>query len=141
MRELIAGQPTRAHTRPLRLLKFGLVGLSGYVVNTAALAFFTDLAGMHYMAGAILATQTSTTWNYFFTDAWVYGARDPQHGHLKRFGMFWLMNNATLVLRLPLLWAMTSVIGIHYLISNVISLGIVTVARFWASEEYIWGSQ
>ncbi len=53
--------------------------------------------------------------------------------------MFSLMNNITLVLRLPLLWLLTSVLGVHYLISNMISLGIITVVRFWASDEYIWG--
>ena len=125
--------------RVFRLAKFGVVGLSGYVVNTVALALFTDLVGIHYMVGAIMATQVSTTWNYLFTDAWVFGARSNQRNHAVRFGMFWLMNNITLVLRLPLLWLLTSVLGVHYLISNMISLGIITVVRFWASDEYIWG--
>lgn len=141
MRELVVGQPSRGQARSLRLIKFGLVGLSGYVVNTAALALFTDLIGIHYMVGAVMATQASTTWNYLFTDSWVYGSRDSQRSHFARFSMFWLMNNATLVLRLPLLWLLTSVLGLHYLISNVVSLGVVTVARFWASDEYIWDSQ
>jgi hypothetical protein len=30
-------------------------------------------------------------------------------------------------------------LGIHYLVSNMISLGIITLVRFWASDEYIWG--
>lgn len=139
MTRLTADAAARLRGRASRFVKFGLVGLSGYVVNTAALAFFTDLLGIHYLIGATLATQVSTTWNYFFTDAWVFAKREAGRGHSVRFLMFWVMNNATLVLRLPLLWLLTSGLGIHHLISNVISLGVVTVARFWASDRYIWG--
>lgn len=140
MSQLAPGRQPELKARASRLIKFGLVGLSGYAVNTAALALFTDLAGIHYLVGATMATQVSTTWNYFFTDAWVFGSRSARHGHVARFSMFWLMNNATLVLRLPLLWFLTDGLGIHHLISNVISLGVVTIARFWASDSYIWRS-
>ena len=138
MRQLAAGRASESRKRAARLVKFGLVGLSGYAVNTAAFALFTDLIGIHYLIGATMATQVSTTWNYLFTDSWVYGLRDVPRGHIVRFSMFWLLNNAVLVLRLPLLWLLTSVFGIHHLISNVISLGVVTVVRFWASDQYIW---
>lgn len=141
MRELVAGQPTIGRARSLRLIKFGLVGLSGYVVNTIALALFTDLAGIHYLIGATMATQVSTTWNYVFTDSWVFATHNSERGHVARFAMFWVMNNASLVIRLPLLWLLTSPLGIHHLISNVISLGIVTVVRFWASDKFIWDSR
>lgn len=140
MRELVAGQTAGAQTRSLRLIKFGLVGLSGYVVNTGALALFSDLLGIHYLIGAAMATQASTAWNYGFTDSWVYGSREASRGHVARFAMFWVMNNTTLVLRLPLMWLLTSLLGVHYLVSNLISLGVITIARFWASDEFIWGS-
>lgn len=141
MKPVAVGQFTTGRTRSLRLIKFGLVGLSGYVVNTAALAVFADMAGVHYLLGAILATQVSTTWNYVFTDTWVYGFRETRRGQLSRFSLFWLMNNATLPMRLPIMWVLTSVLGVHHLISNVISLGVVTIARFWASDSFIWGSK
>jgi putative flippase GtrA len=114
------------------------VGASGYVVNTAALALFADVIGIHYLIGAALATQVSTSWNYLFTDGWVYRNRSAQRNHLSRFSMFWLMNNASLLLRLPMMWALTDLMGVHHLISNVVSLGVVTILRFWASDDLIW---
>lgn len=141
MNQVLVGRASGRQARSLRLLKFAFVGLSGYFVNTGALALFSDVMGIHYMAGAIMATQASTAWNYALTDSWVYGSRNASRGHIARFSMFWLMNNATLVLRLPLLWLLTSIFGVHHLISNVISLGVVTIARFWASDEYIWDSE
>lgn len=140
MRKLVASRVSlRLASRAVRFLRFGLVGMSGYVVNTAALSLFSNVVGIHYLIAAALATQASTAWNYVLTDLWVYGSRDVKRGRLSRFSMFWLMNNATLLLRLPLLWLLTSALGVHLLISNVLSLGAVTVARFWASDEYIWG--
>ena len=126
--------------RGFRLVKFGLVGLSGYVVNTAALALFTDIIGVHYLGGATLATQVSTTWNYVFTDSWVYRKASPGKAHIKRFSMFWVMNNAALVLRLPMIWMLTELIDMHHLISNALSLAIITLLRFWASDGYIWAA-
>lgn len=124
--------------RAFRFVKFGLVGASGYVVNTAALALFADAIGIHYLVGAALATQVSTLWNYLFTDAWVYRNRSAQRTHLSRFSMFWLMNNASLLVRLPMMWALTDLMGVHHLVSNVVSLAVVTILRFWASDDYIW---
>ena len=37
-----------------------MVGVTGLAVNTLALAFFTQVAGMHYLWGALAATQVST---------------------------------------------------------------------------------
>lgn len=132
--------PASLAARGLRLVKFGLVGLSGYVVNTAALALFTDIIGIHYLGGATLATQVSTTWNYVFTDSWVYRQASPSKAQLKRFSMFWVMNNAALVLRLPMIWTLTELLDMHHLISNALSLAIITLLRFWASDGYIWAA-
>ena len=54
----------RLDDAPLRFVRFGLVGLTGLVVNTVALAAFTSGAGIYYVISAILATQVSTLWNF-----------------------------------------------------------------------------
>jgi glycosyltransferase involved in cell wall biosynthesis len=51
----------------LRFARFGIVGLSGLVVNTLLLGFFTDVAGLFYVVSAVIATQGSTLWNFCFS--------------------------------------------------------------------------
>jgi putative flippase GtrA len=122
----------------LRLARFGLVGASGLVVNTVVLALLTDVAGVFYLVSAVIATQASTLWNFCFTDLWVFSDREHRRGRGSRMALFFLMNNAALALRGPLLILLTSGLGVHYVVSNVISLVALTLARFALADTWIW---
>ena len=91
-------------------------------MNTLLLALLTDVAGLFYVVSAVIATQASTLWNFCFTELWVFSDRDHKRGRATRMALFFLMNNAALALRGPLLVLLTSGLGIHYVVSNVISL-------------------
>ena len=54
------------------------MGATGLVVNTLLLALFADVAGIYYVAAAILATQGSTLWNFCLTERWVFAGRDNE---------------------------------------------------------------
>ena len=89
----------------LRFARFGAVGASGLVVNTLLLAFLTDFVGLFYVVSAVIATQGSTLWNYCLTERWVFADRDHKRGAATRLALFFLMNNAALAVRGPLLSA------------------------------------
>lgn len=118
--------------------KFALVGISGIFVNTAALALFTDVMHVHYLVSAIFSTVASTTWNFLLTEFWVFDSRGKASGRLKRYGMFFIMNNIALLFRGPILYVLTSILGVYYLISNLISLGVLTIARYFLADNWIW---
>jgi putative flippase GtrA len=121
-----------------RVTRFSLVGLSGLLVNLSLLAAFTGLAGLHYLFSAALATQGSTLWNFGLTEAWVFGDRSAGRLRLRRLGQFLLMNNGTLLLRGPSLVILTSGLGIHYLLSNLITLLALGLARYAVADGWIW---
>jgi dolichol-phosphate mannosyltransferase len=123
----------------MRVGRFGLVGLTGLVVNTALLAALAELAGMHYLVAAAIATQGSTLWNFSLTELWVFGDREHKRSGPRRMAMFFVVNNIALGLRAPLLVALTAGVGIHYAASNVISLVALFVARFALADVWIWG--
>src|SRR5215217_149242 len=122
----------------LRFARFGLVGASGLVVNTLVLALMTDVAGVFYVVSAVIATQASTLWNFCFTELWVFSDRDHKRGRVTRLALFFGMNNAALALRGPLLVLLTSGLGIHYVLSNVLSLVGLTLVRFALADTWIW---
>lgn len=127
-------------SRPGRAIRFGIVGISGLGVNQLALAAFTELLGIHYTLGAVGATQVSSTWNFVGTERWAFVGRRPVRGMGMRYLAFLALNNATLLARLPLLWALTEIAGLHYLWSNAISLAILFVVRFAVADGWIWGA-
>lgn len=121
-----------------RAWKFGLVGASGMVVNTALLALVSGGLGVHYLVGVVLATQGSTLWNFAFTDVWVFAERRDPAASWRRLRHFWLVNNSALVLRAPLVGVLTDGFGLHYLLSNLATLLVMFVIRYVASEVWIW---
>lgn len=118
--------------------RFLAVGISGLVVNNLALAGFIELTGLHYLLSAILATQVSTLWNFRLTEAWVFKQRPTKHSMLSRLVSFLLINNLLLILRGPLLALMVDQFGMHYLISNLVSLGAITLLRYFMADRWIW---
>jgi dolichol-phosphate mannosyltransferase len=125
----------------LRFARFGLVGATGLVVNTVLLAFFTDVVGLFYVVSAVIATQGSTLWNFCLTELWVFSDREHRRGLGSRMGLFFLMNNAALAVRGPLLVLLTSGLGIHYVVSNILSLLLLTLARFAVADTWIWAKR
>ena len=141
----LAGQlrerpPTEAGRigQSLRFLAFGLVGLSGLAVNTAALWFFYHKLGWNHLVGASLATQASTTWNFVLVDSVIYRRR--AHGtRLRRAVSFFAMNNLLLLARLPVLQLLV-VWGTGVLTANAITLILLFLVRFVVSDRAIFGA-
>ncbi len=117
---------------------FAVVGATGILVNQAALWMQVRYAGINYAVAAILATQVSTTWNFSLNELLVFRGRGARHGLATRFAAFWAVNTGTLLLRIPMLALLTSVMHIHYLVSNLITLVMLFVMRFAVSDQLIW---
>jgi dolichol-phosphate mannosyltransferase len=123
-----------------RFTQFGLVGVSGLLVNTLLLAFWTETIGVYYLASLFLATQGSSLWNFYLSEAWVF-RRSTLEGHqLARCGMFLLMNSVALLARGPIVYCLTSIVGVNYLISNVLSMLALLLLRFAIADSLIWKS-
>ena len=126
-------------TGSIRLAGFALVGATGILVNSLVLYLVTSRLNIYYLLSVAIATIASTLWNFSLTELWVYRAGSQSNGRIRRLALFSLMNVAALVLRSPLIYIMTSLFSIHYVISNLISLVLLTVLRFMTADSMIWG--
>ena len=117
---------------------FALVGASGIAVNLAAVWGFTELFGVHYLVSAVLATQLSSVWNFWWSDLLVFPGRGEHNSRRARLLRFVGLNNAAFALRGPLIYGLTAGFGIHYLISTLVSLVLLSVGRFALSSTWIW---
>ncbi len=135
----------------LRFTGFALVGASGIAVNALALYLATDLLHIYYLISAGIATVVSTLWNFSLTEAWVYGSgaqvgsksassvAAQSKGRPKRLIMFFLMNLGALALRAPVIYVLTTGLGVYHILSNAASLVALTVLRFMLADNIIWG--
>ena len=119
-------------------VRFLLVGATGLGVNSLALAAFTELAGIHYVLSAAIATQVSTLWNFGLTERWVFGKREAGRSFWQRLVSFLTMNNLMLLLRGPIMALLVSQLGVNYIIANLVSLFAMTVLRYLLADKWIW---
>jgi dolichol-phosphate mannosyltransferase len=120
-----------------RIAAFAAVGGTGIAVNTIALWALVRVNGIPLLLAATLATQISTLWNFALTDRFVF--RGPKRlGAASRLLGFALINNAALLLRLPLLALLTKPLHIHYLVANIVTLLLVFAIRYVVSDRYLF---
>jgi putative flippase GtrA len=62
----------------IQLFQFGLVGVSGYVVNLAVFAVLNGPLNIHYIASAVLAFCVAVSNNFWWNRHWTF---DAKHGH------------------------------------------------------------
>jgi len=122
----------------LRFASFAIVGLSGVAVNALILFLAVDILHIFYLVAAGVATVGSTLWNFGLTEFWVYGADNYKQGLGKRLGMFFVMNLLAYALRIPLIYFLTTSLGLYYLVSNLFSLAAVMALRFLLADNIIW---
>ena len=63
---------------PFQIAKYGLVGISGYLLNLAVYAALVRGAGISYLAAAPLAFVAAVTNNYLLNRLWTFR---HQRGH------------------------------------------------------------
>lgn len=121
-----------------RFTRFGLVGASGLVVNSAVLALAAGLLGVHYLVGVVLATQASTLWNFALVERWALREEERTGSRTVRYLQFSAMNNVALLARGPMVALMTDHAGIHYLVANLATLVALFLGRFLLADQLIW---
>jgi dolichol-phosphate mannosyltransferase len=107
-----------------RILRFGLVGGSGVAVNMGVLALLVSMAGWPLLFAAPVATETAILNNFLLNDNWTFRDRRSGVGWLHRA---WRYNSITLgglLLSVTVLAALVHYAGLHYLIANLVAIGV-----------------
>jgi dolichol-phosphate mannosyltransferase len=112
-------------SRSGRLVRFGLVGLSGLLVNTAVLFLALQLPQLHYLFGAVLATEASTAWLFLLTERFVFSGRKPGTT-ASRAVRFFALNNVAMLARLPLLAVLVELLGVGVVLANIMTLVLLS---------------
>jgi dolichol-phosphate mannosyltransferase len=122
------------------VVKFMMVGLTGIVVNTFFLKYFTEGLGLYYLIAAVGSIEISILSNFILNEKWTF--QEPEnkvHGFLGRMARYNMISLGGLVINLIVLAFLTSVIGIYYLISNVIGILCGFVFNYVGNRIVTWG--
>ena len=124
----------------MRFLKFGLVGLSGVLVNEGLLWLLTENLGLYYLLSAAIAVETAIITNFILNDIWTFRDRRTSGNRslLGRGLKFNLVSLGGLGINIAILWTVTEVVGISYLISNLIGIAGATLWNYTINTLWTW---
>ena len=128
----------------LRIGRFGIVGVSGVVVNEGVLALLCFLFNKeHYQLWSIAAIELAILSNFILNSSWTWSDRPAasRKGRISRLlkfnaasGLVALVNWGTMVL-------LTKTLGIDPLISNLVGIAFASgvnfiVSHFWTFKKH-----
>jgi dolichol-phosphate mannosyltransferase len=80
------GAAARQGANWVQLLKFGLVGASGYLINLGIFVLLAGVLGVHHLLAAVGAFVVAVTNNFLWNRYWTFGPGEgPAHFQAARF--------------------------------------------------------
>ncbi|WP_292730832.1 glycosyltransferase family 2 protein [Methanoculleus sp.] len=123
-----------------KIVRFGLVGLSGILVNMGLLYALTEVAGLYYLVSALIAIELSIMSNFVWNDVWTFrSAKDLRIGrNLLRFWSFQAVSMGGLAINVAILYLLADAAGVYYLIANLAGISIAFAWNYAANRHYTW---
>ena len=112
----------------VQLVKFCLVGGSGYVVNLAVFALAIELGGMHHLAAATLAFAVAVTNNFWWNRHWTFAAGEGHAGF--QAARFFAVSVAAFLFAAAVLEVLVSEAGVAEIPAQAVSLVVATPLNF-----------
>jgi dolichol-phosphate mannosyltransferase len=127
-----------------RFVRFGVVGLSGVVVDMGLLFLLSDpsMLGWGLTRSKLIAAELAIINNFIWNDTWTFrDIASHQRGfrhRLQRFAKFQLICLGGLVLNTVLLNLQFNLLGMNRYLANAVAIGIVTGWNFWLNFKLSW---
>ena len=110
-----------------QLVRFGVVGASGYIVNLAIYAVLLEL-GLHYRGAATGAWVGGVLNNFWWNRHWTFDARGGHAGH--QAVRFLVVSVAAFAVNFILLEVLVSVAGLKEVVAQAIAVAAATPCNF-----------
>lgn len=116
----------------LQLLKFGVVGGSGYLINLAVFALLAGSLDLHHIAAAIGAFCVAFASNFFWNRHWTF---EPGDGHPAFQAVrFFAVSVAALLINLAVLEALVSGTSLGALAAQAIAVAVAMPFNFLGNK-------
>jgi putative flippase GtrA len=112
----------------VQLLKFGLVGGSGYLINLAVFAVLAGSLGIYHSVAAIGAFAVAVTNNFLWNRHWTFGSSDGPAGF--QAARFFAVSLASLALNLVVLEALVASGSVNELAAQAIAVAVAMPFNF-----------
>ena len=112
----------------MQLLKFCLVGGSGYVVNLCVFTLAVEVGGVHHLIGATMAFVVAVLNNFHWNRHWTFRARRGRAGF--QVARFFTVSIAAFLFAAAVLELLVSVVGGPEVPAQAVSIVAATPLNF-----------
>jgi len=128
--------------RLFRFIKFGLIGASGIVVNSAVLWLLHEYAGLDILLASPLAIATAIFNNYTWNDRFTWNANrdNRKHSYFQRLWKYYFSAALGAFLNYGVLLLLTFGFDWHYMLSNLVGIFTGMLSNFPLSEFWVFQS-
>jgi putative flippase GtrA len=126
------GAAARRPASWMQLLKFGLVGCSGYLVNLAVFAVLADNLDLHHIAAALGAFGIAVANNFFWNRHWTFESGDGHPGF--QAARFFTVSLAALLINLAVLEMLVSGTSMGGLAAQAIAVAVAMPFNFLGNK-------
>ena len=123
-----------------KIIRFGIVGLSGIVVNMGLLWLLTTFAGIPDLVSLACAIEVSIVNNFIWNERWTFGGGE---GHrtgttLHRFASFQLVSIGGALINWFLYLFLTRVGGVYWLLANLVAILVAFAWNYLVNRHITW---
>ena len=131
----LAGRAAGGVRKPanwLQLLKFGLVGGAGYVINLGVFALLVEDLALHHLLAAVGAFCVAVSNNFLWNRYWTFG---PGDGHAGFQALrFFTVSVGALLINLALLQVLVAAVGMSALPAQALAVAFAMPFNFLGNK-------
>lgn len=121
----------------LQLVRYTFVGGFAFLIDFGLLFALTEYLGLHYLISATLSFIAGLLVNYALSKLWVF-SHSKYSDREKEFLLFASIGVVGLLINNVCLWLLSSVIGIWYMLSKIITTIVTYLWNFFARKYIIF---
>lgn len=120
----------------VQIFKFGIVGGIAFIIDFLFLFLFKELLSLPILLSNTLSFIISTVYNYIASTKWVFDTRKDKNNR-KNFIIFVIFSVIGLVINNIVMWVLTDVINLYYLLSKIVATAVVMVFNFITRKMFL----
>ena len=117
----------------IQFFRYCFVGGLAFLVDYGLLYLLSDKFRLHYLLSASIAFIAGLVVNYLISTFWVF-SESKYEDKRKEFAIFAFIGVIGLGLTEGLMWLFTDLVGLHYLLSKLITAALVLLWNFFARK-------
>ncbi len=133
---IVTFQPILSHFT--RQLRFGLVGMSGIVVNSIILSLLVHGFRIAVPFASMIATEGAIGSNFLLNDRWTFAASAAGRPLAQRFLRFNGVALGGMAITAAVLTLLTHYAQLDLLIANVVAVGAATIWNYVVNSRWTW---